>query len=60
MQQSYKNRCRCRSCAKLLAVGLGNFEIKCPRCKAINRFSSLTTNAEHPSPKGRSGCSQRL
>ncbi|QRQ82056.1 Com family DNA-binding transcriptional regulator [Paralysiella testudinis] len=34
---------RCKNCNKLLAEGCGTFEIKCPRCKAINRLSSLTT-----------------
>ncbi|HFC6387641.1 TPA: Com family DNA-binding transcriptional regulator [Neisseria bacilliformis] len=50
---------RCTHCNKLLAVGTGRFEIKCPRCKAVNRFSSLTTQnaAEHPNPqKGKNGC----
>ena len=62
MQQSYKNRCKCQNCAKLLAIGTGSFEIKCPRCKAINHFSSLTTEnaAEHPTvSKGHNGCSNQ-
>lgn len=51
---------RCTYCNKLLAVGTGEFEIKCPRCKAVNKFSSLTTEnaAEHLSPKGNNGCSK--
>ena len=50
---------RCKNCNKLLAEGSGTFEIKCPRCKALNRLSSLTTQhaAEHPTvPKGHNGC----
>lgn len=59
MKHRYKNRCECSNCRKLLAVGTGDFEIKCPRCKTVNRFGSLTTQnaAEHPNPKGNNGCS---
>ncbi|WP_082790453.1 Com family DNA-binding transcriptional regulator [Bergeriella denitrificans] len=50
---------RCTNCNKLLAVGRGDFEIKCPRCKASNRCRSLTTEnaAEHRDPKGNHECS---
>ena len=43
---------RCKNCNKLLAKGEGQLEIKCPRCKTVNRFGSLTTQnaAEHPNP----------
>ncbi|SUA36363.1 Mu-like prophage protein Com [Neisseria zoodegmatis] len=50
---------RCKNCNKLLAIGIGRFEIKCPRCKTVNSFRSLTTeNApEHPTfEKGHNGC----
>lgn len=49
---------RCTNCNKLLAIGTGDFEIKCPRCKTTNRCRSLTTKnaAEHPTPKGNHGC----
>lgn len=31
--------CRCRNCGSLLAKDLsGNVEIKCRRCKTINKF----------------------
>lgn len=30
---------RCRSCNKLLAKGCGMVEIKCCRCKTVNRFN---------------------
>ncbi|MFV2030818.1 zinc finger domain-containing protein [Neisseria sp. S1] len=31
---------RCKNCFKLLAVGRGCFEIKCPRCKSLNHFKT--------------------
>lgn len=34
---------RCTYCNELLAIGTGEFEIKCPRCKTVNKFGSLTT-----------------
>lgn len=34
---------RCKNCKKLLAIGAGKFEIRCPRCKAVNTICSLTT-----------------
>lgn len=52
---------RCKNCNKLLAVGTGAFEIKCPRCKTVNHICSLTTQnaAEHPNlEKGQNGCSK--
>lgn len=36
---------RCKNCNKLLAKGKGELEIKCPRCKAVNQFGSLTTRS---------------
>ena len=49
---------RCKNCNKLLAKGEGELEIKCPRCKAVNQFGSLTNQnaCEHPSKKGNYGC----
>ncbi|MFC3875560.1 Com family DNA-binding transcriptional regulator [Neisseria musculi] len=50
---------RCKNCNRLLAVGTGDFEIKCPRCKTANAIRALTTEnaAEHPTfQKGRNGC----
>lgn len=47
---------RCKNCNKLLAIGKGEFEIKCPRCKTVNNFRSLTTlpkAASQPLPRGR-------
>lgn len=35
---------RCKNCNKLLAIGTGKFEIRCPRCKAVNTIYSLTTD----------------
>ena len=51
---------RCKNCNKLLAVGSGRFEIKCPRCKTLNSCRSLTTQnaGEHPTQKGHNGCSK--
>lgn len=59
MKRRYTNRCECSNCYKLLAVGTGDFEIKCPRCKTVSRFRSLTNQnaAEHPNlEKGQYGC----
>ena len=50
---------RCKNCNKLLAIGTGSFEIKCPRCKTNNHIRSLTTQnaTEHPTlQKGHNGC----
>ncbi|QEY23562.1 Com family DNA-binding transcriptional regulator [Neisseria animalis] len=49
---------RCKNCNKLLAVGSGDFEIKCPRCKETNSCRSLTTGnaVEHRDPKGNHEC----
>ncbi|HFC8543180.1 TPA: Com family DNA-binding transcriptional regulator [Neisseria weaveri] len=45
-----KMKHRCKNCNKLLAIGIGRFEIKCPRCHTLNNISSLTTQnaGEHP------------
>ena len=40
-----KMKHRCKNCNKLLAIGTGKFEIRCPRCKAVNQFGSLTTRS---------------
>lgn len=47
---------RCIRCNKLLFIGTGMGEIKCPRCKTLNIIN--TQNAvEHPlSTKGKNGC----
>ncbi|MDK4531261.1 hypothetical protein, partial [Kingella kingae] len=36
--QKMKLRCKNQSCNKLLAIGYGNIQIKCPRCKQISQF----------------------
>lgn len=33
---------RCTNCKKLLAIGTGNFAIKCPRCKTLNQINTKT------------------
>lgn len=40
---------RCKTCNKLLAIGAfsGCLNIKCPRCRVLNQFSSLTTENAH-------------
>ncbi len=43
---------RCKNCNKLLAVGTGEFEIKCPRCKSLNRFCSLKPQTLPPATTG--------
>nr|DAQ92992.1 MAG TPA: hypothetical protein [Caudoviricetes sp.] len=45
---------RCTQCNKLLAVGTGAFEIKCPRCKTLNRCRSLTSQSPVGLPKNSS------
>ncbi|SNB74581.1 Mu-like prophage protein Com [Kingella negevensis] len=35
-----KLRCKNQSCNKLLAIGYGNVQIKCPRCKQISQFQT--------------------
>lgn len=30
---------RCKNCSKLLAIGTGNVQIKCTRCKELNHFN---------------------
>ncbi|WP_082783615.1 Com family DNA-binding transcriptional regulator [Snodgrassella sp. CFCC 13594] len=49
---------RCKNCNKLLAIGTGSLEIKCPRCKSINSFGSLTTQnaTEHRIKKDNIRC----
>ncbi|MDO4226846.1 Com family DNA-binding transcriptional regulator [Neisseria sp.] len=42
---------RCKNCNKLLAIGIGNFEIKCPRCKTSNHIRSLTIQNAHRASK---------
>ncbi|WP_094574651.1 Com family DNA-binding transcriptional regulator [Kingella denitrificans] len=53
-------RCKNTACNKLLAVGSGDIQIKCPRCKQISQFKYLsTTNAQRiPPAKGLHGCSK--
>ena len=54
-------RCKNTACNKLLAVGSGDIQIKCPRCKQINQFKNLSTNtnaASIPLAKGLHGCSK--
>lgn len=42
---------RCTKCDKLLAVGTGNFAIKCPRCKTLNQINTQTKEChEHHNP----------
>ncbi|WP_080946042.1 Com family DNA-binding transcriptional regulator [Moraxella bovoculi] len=31
---------RCKNCSKLLAIGAGNIQIKCTRCKELNHFNT--------------------
>ena len=53
--------CKNTACNKLLAVGSGDIQIKCPRCKQINQFKNLSTNtnaASIPLAKGLHGCSK--
>ena len=53
-------RCKNTACNKLLAVGSGDIQIKCPRCKQINQFKCLSTEnaASIPLAKGLHGCSK--
>ena len=53
-------RCTDTACKKLLAIGSGDIQIKCPRCKQINHFKYLSiTNAQSIQPaKGLHGCSK--
>lgn len=54
-------RCKNTACNKLLAVGSGDIQIKCPRCKQINQFKHLSINtnaASIPLAKGLHGCSK--
>lgn len=54
-------RCKNTACNKLLAVGSGDIQIKCPRCKQINHFKNLSINtnaASIPPSKGLHGCSK--
>lgn len=37
-------RCKNTACNKLLAVGSGDIQIKCPRCKQINQFKISTSH----------------
>lgn len=37
---------RCIKCNKLLAIGKGNFCIKCPRCKFINQINTFPERLE--------------
>ena len=37
-------RCKNTACNKLLAVGSGDIQIKCPRCKQINQFKIPTSH----------------
>ena len=53
-------RCTNTACNKLLAIGSGDIQIKCPRCKKISQFNYLTQpNAQSIQPaKGLHGCSK--
>ena len=53
-------RCKNTACNKLLAVGSGDIQIKCPRCKQINQFKYLSNKnaASIPLAKGLHGCSK--
>ncbi|WP_415714372.1 Com family DNA-binding transcriptional regulator [Maridesulfovibrio sp.] len=39
-----KNEFRCGKCNKLLATGIGNLTIKCPRCGTLNHLRAMSTN----------------
>ncbi|SIR75791.1 zinc finger domain-containing protein, LSD1 subclass [Moraxella cuniculi DSM 21768] len=43
---------RCINCKKLLAIGAGNFAIKCPRCKTLNHINTQQTQAKPDIDKG--------
>ncbi|STZ09339.1 MULTISPECIES: Com family DNA-binding transcriptional regulator [Moraxella] len=44
---------RCTKCDKLLAVGTGNFAIKCPRCKTLNQINTQQSQVKPDIDKGR-------
>nr|DAS25932.1 MAG TPA: zinc-ribbon protein [Caudoviricetes sp.] len=46
---------RCKTCSKLLAIGSGNLQIKCSRCKTINIFNNSECR-EHRCCNPQHGC----
>lgn len=45
---------RCKSCEKLLGKGVGALEIKCTRCKTLNKFEAQEAHTDTGVGNGRS------